>query len=137
MKRNESKALARIKRVYKSYSEWYVHKFKKLCDSDEFSNFKLCESITEFLDNSKYAKLLKKTRKPFRSKSLQAGHRQELRKQRHDAKKQIDEGLRDYESSKEVIYTCGNCVHHDGESHCDMTGDVAYPDDSTCEEFRD
>ena len=137
MKRNESKALARIKRVYKSYSEWYVHKFKKLCNNDDFGNFKLCESITEFLDKSKYAKLLKKTRVPFRSKMMQLEHHYENKRKRKEAKKQIQEGLQDYESSKEAIYTCGNCVHHDGESHCDMTGDVAYPDDNTCEEFRD
>ena len=137
MKRNESKALARIKRVYKSYSEWYVHKFKKLCNNDDFGNFKLCESITEFLDKSKYAKLLKKTRVPFRSKMMQLEHHYENKRKRKEAKKQIQEGLQDYESSKEEINTCSSCEWRNNDDTCALHCIVAYADDPTCEDFRD
>ena len=96
MKRNDSKALSRIKRIYKSYTGWCVHKFKKGCNRDISGNFKTCESITEFLDMSKYAKLLKKTRVPFRSKMRQLEHKYENRKFRHNAKKQIEQEINEY-----------------------------------------
>ena len=136
MKRNESKALARIKRVYKSYSEWYVHKFKKLCNNDDFSNFKLCESITEFIDKSKYAKLLKKTRVPFRSKMLQNEHRYENRRKRHEAKKQIQESLQLYKSEYDEDPTCGNCEWFN-KGECLESGEQVHADDPVCREFRD
>lgn len=96
MKRNDSRALSRIKRVYNSYTKLYIHKFKKFCQRDDFENFKNCESITEFLDCSKYAKLLKKTRVPFRSKMRQLEHKYENRKFRHNAKKQIEQEINEY-----------------------------------------
>jgi hypothetical protein len=96
MKRNDSRALSRIKRVYNSCTGWYVHKFKRGCNKDAFGNFKKCESITEFLDMSKYAKLLKKTTVPFRSKMRQLEHKYENRKFRHNAKKQIEQEINEY-----------------------------------------
>ena len=69
MKRNESKALARIKRIYKS-SNWWVSTVEK-CGHAYRTTRKRCESITEFLKSSRYAKLLKKTTTPFRTKEMQ------------------------------------------------------------------
>ena len=128
MKRNNSRAVARLKRMYRVFKDnLFIKDGKK---------WRPCESVTEFLE-LRWVKKLKNTGSIERHPLDKLDAKQKNRKERHSEKKVIEEGLQDYEASKEAIYTCGNCVHHDGESHCDMTGDVAYPDDNTCEEFRD
>lgn len=129
MKRNDSRAIARLKRMYERLKDYPLVKGKN-------GKWRACESITEFL-SLKWAKVFKNTGSYTKGVSEKLDAKQKNRKERHSEKKAIKEGLQDYEASKEAVYTCGNCVHHDGESHCEMTGDVAYPDDNTCEEFRD
>ena len=129
MKKNDSRAVARLKRMYERLKDYPLVKGKN-------GKWRACESITEFL-SLKWAKVFKNTGSYTKGMSEKLDAKQKNRKERHSEKKVIEEGLQDYEASKEAIYTCGNCVHHDGESHCGMTGDVAYPDDDTCEEFRD
>lgn len=101
MKRNDSKALARIKRVYKSYIDWYVNKNVRLSTKVTLPTTKRCESIKEFLDFCKYAKLLKKTRVPFRSKMGQIEQHYKNKKSRVNAKKQIQEGIQEFENRYE------------------------------------
>ena len=95
MKRNESKALARIKRIYKS-GNWWVSTVEK-CGHAYRITRKRCESITEFLKSSRYAKLLKKTTTPFRTKEMQIEQHRKNKRSRNEAKKQIQEGIIEYD----------------------------------------
>lgn len=56
-----------------------------------------CESITDFLENSIYAKTLRNCTVPFRSRMMQFEYKKENRKVRRSAKKQIEEGLQEWE----------------------------------------
>lgn len=59
---------------------------------------KVCESITDFLDSSKYAKMLKNCTSPYRSRMMQYEYKKENRKDRYKAKRDIQEGIQEYES---------------------------------------
>lgn len=96
MKNNNSKALSRIKRIYKS-GEWYVvNVLNKFSNKGTIATTKKVESITEFQDSHSYAKLLKRTGTPFTSKVRQFWAKQKNRKTRHESKKVIDEGILEY-----------------------------------------
>lgn len=127
MKRNESKALARAKRMYERLK--YVPLIKKTN-----GKWRACESITEFL-SLRWVKIFKNTsEKRFMSDKLDM--KQKNRKERYSEKKVIEEGLQDYESDKEEIYTCSNCEWHQN-LECTLHNVEAFPEDQPCEDFRD
>lgn len=101
MKPNNSKALARAKRVYKSGQVWYYNKLIKMTNRLTGLTQKRCESITEFLNNVKYAKLLKNTTVPFRSKMGQIEQHRKNKQSRVYAKKQIQAGIQEFEERYE------------------------------------
>ena len=124
MKRNESKALARAKRMYERLKD--VPLIKKAN-----GKWRACESITEFL-SLKWVKIFKNTsEKRFVSDKLDMKNKN--RKERHSEKKIIEEGIQEYNSMMEPHYTCGNCEFFE-TPQCKET---VYPDDEICEDFRD
>lgn len=122
MKRNESKALARAKRMYERLKD--VPLIKKAN-----GKWRACESITEFL-SLKWVKIFKNTsEKRFVSDKLDI--KQKNRKERYSEKKVIEEGIQEYNSRYDE--TCGNCEFFK-TPQCKNT---VYKDDSICEDFRD
>lgn len=97
MKNNNSKVLSRLKKVYKTQQNWYYNKVYKFATWISGETEKRCESITDFLKNVKYAKLLKKTRVPYRSKMGQIEQHRKNKKSRVEARKQILDGIREFE----------------------------------------
>ena len=124
MKRNESKALARAKRMYERLKDYPLIKKKD-------GKWRACESITEFL-SLKWVKIFKNTsEKRFVSDKLDA--KQKNRKERHSEKKAIEEGIQEYNSRYDENYTCGDCEFFE-TAQCKET---VYQDDEICKDFRD
>lgn len=96
MKHNDSKELSRAKRFYKSNPVTYINVLEKISRKVYVKAIKRCESITEFL-NSRYAKMLKNTTVPFRSKMGQIEQRRKIKKSRAEARKQILEGIKEFD----------------------------------------
>lgn len=96
MKHNEAKELSRAKRYYKSSSITYVNVLEKISRKVYVKAVKRCESITEFL-NSRYAKILKNTTVPFRSKMGQIEQHRKNKRSRVEARKQILEGIKEFD----------------------------------------
>ena len=122
MKRNESKALARAKRMYERLKGASLVKTAN-------GKWRACESITEFL-SLKWVKIFKNTsEKRFVSDKLDMKNKN--RKERHSKKKIIEEGIQEYNSRYDE--TCGNCEFFE-TPQCKNT---VYKDDKICEDFRD
>ena len=96
MKHNDSKELSRAKRLYKSNPVTYINVLEKISRKVYVKAIKRCESITEFL-NSRYAKMLKNTTVPFRSKMGQIEQHRKIKKSRAEARKQILEGIKEFD----------------------------------------
>lgn len=96
MRRNNSKELSRAKRFYKSNPITYIDVLEKISRKIYIKTIKRCKSITEFL-NSKYAKILKNTTVPFRSKTGQIEQHYKIKKSRTEARKQILEGIKEFD----------------------------------------
>lgn len=111
MKRNDSKALARIKRIYNSGKIWCINKFDKLSNVFTLNTIKACESITDFLENSKYAKLLKKTRVLNKNKSKKLEQKKSTKHSRTEAKEQIKQGIEEYNNTNTCNSICNGCKY--------------------------
>lgn len=91
---SKRKWLSRARRIYNSYSKYYI----PVRDiKTGILTLKACESISNFLDLSKYAKILKNCTAPFRSRRTQFEYKKENRKKRYSAKKDIINGIKEYE----------------------------------------
>lgn len=124
MKRNESKALARAKRMYERLKGASLVKTAN-------GKWRACESITEFL-SLKWVKIFKNTsEKRCISDKLDA--KQKNRKERHSEKKVIEEGIQEYNSRYDENYTCNDCEFF---KTAQCKGAV-YQDDELYEYFRD
>ena len=122
MKRNDSRAIARLKRMYREFRDnLFVKDGKK---------WRPCESITEFLE-LKWVKKLKNTGSIERHPLDKLDAKQKNRKERYSEKKQIQEGIEEYNTRYDE--TCGNCEFF-GTPQCKNT---VYKDDNICENFRD
>lgn len=114
---SKRKWLSRAKKVYHTYSKFYVPisgiktDVKYTVPIERNKALKVCESITDFLDSSKYAKMLKNCTSPYRSKMRQYDHKKENRKNRYKAKIDIQEGIEEYESRDD--YSCDSCIFYD------------------------
>lgn len=97
---SKRKWISRAKKIYNSYKEFYVpiKGIKDYRTRFTFGSVRVCESITDFLNDSKYAKMLKNCTSPYRSKMMQYEYKKENRKDRYKAKKDIQEGIQEYES---------------------------------------
>ena len=122
MKRNDSRAIARLKRMYRVFKDnLFIKDGKK---------WRPCESITEFLE-LKWVKKLKNTGSIERHPLDKLDAKQKNRKERHSEKKVIEEGIQEYNSRYDE--TCGDCEFFETP----QCKDTVYKDDKICENFRD
>lgn len=135
MKNDNSKVLSRLNKVYRTQQNWYYNKVYKFATWLSGETKQRCESITDFLKNVKYAKLLKKTRVPYRSKMGQIEQHQKNKHSRVEAKQQIKEGIQEYEQDKE-IYTCASCIYCE-DTYCHKHQKFLESDLPTCNYFVD
>lgn len=122
MKRNDSRAIARLKRMYRVFKDSLFIKDGK--------KWRPCESITEFLE-LKWVKKLKNTGSIERHPLDKLDAKQKNRKERHSEKKVIEEGIQEYNSKYDE--TCGDCEFFETP----QCKDTVYKDDKICEDFRD
>lgn len=98
---SKRKWISRAKKVYNSCGKFYIPvngiKASVQYNVPIFRNraLRICESITDFLND---AKMLKNCTSPYRSKMMQYEYKKENRKDRYKAKKDIQEGIQEYES---------------------------------------
>lgn len=115
---SKRKWISRAKKVYNSCGKFYIPvngiKASVQYNVPIFRNraLRICESITDFLNDSKYAKMLKNCTSPYRSKMMQYEYKKENRKDRYKAKKDIQEGIQEYESRDNL--SCSSCICYDG-----------------------
>ena len=122
MKRNDSRAIARLKRMYSVFKDnLFIKDGKK---------WRPCESITEFLE-LRWVKKLKNTGSIERHPLDKLDAKQKNRKERHSEKKVIEEGIQEYNSRYDE--TCGDCEFFETP----QCKDTVYKDDKICEDFRD
>lgn len=122
MKRNDSRAIARLKRMYRVFKDnLFIKDGKK---------WRPCESITEFLE-LRWVKKLKNTGSIERHPLDKLDAKQKNRKERHSEKKVIEEGIQEYNSRYDE--TCGDCEFFETP----QCKDTVYKDDNICEDFRD
>ena len=122
MKRNDSRAIARLKRMYRVFKDnLFIKDGKK---------WRPCESITEFLE-LRWVKKLKNTGSIERHPLDKLDAKQKNRKERHSEKKVIEEGIQEYNSRYDE--TCGDCEFFETP----QCKDTVYKDDKICENFRD
>lgn len=122
MKRNDSRAIARLKRMYREFKDGLFIKDGK--------KWRPCESITEFLE-LRWVKKLKNTGSIERHPLDKLDAKQKNRKERHSEKKVIEEGIQEYNSRYDE--TCGDCEFFETP----QCKDTVYKDDKICEDFRD
>ena len=107
MKKNNYRALARIKRMYRE--------FKNNLFIKDGERWRPCESITEFLE-LKWVKKLKNTGSIERYQLDKLEAKQKNRRERYSEIKQIKEGIEEY-NNKDTEYFCHNCIFYD-EGFC-------------------
>lgn len=108
---SKRKWISRARKVYKSLNNIFIPAkgIKNYSCRFMFKDMRVCESITDFLDNDKYAKILKKCTVPRRTKMEQIENKAKNRKDRKQAK--LNAKL-EAESYREPIeYTCHSCIH--------------------------
>lgn len=82
---SKRKWISRAKKVYNSCGKFYIPvngiKASVQYNVPIFRNraLRICESITDFLNDSKYAKMLKNCTSPYRSKMMQYEYKKEKR----------------------------------------------------------
>lgn len=111
---SKRKWISRAKKVYNACGKFYVPvagiKANVRYNVPIIRNkaLKVCESITDFLDSSKYAKMLKNCTSPYRSRMMQYEYKKE---NRNKAKRDIQEGIQEYESRDNL--SCSSCIFYD------------------------
>lgn len=105
---SKRKWISRAKKVYNSGMHWYVPIDGIKGGKITRKNRKICESIVDFLNDSKYAKILKNCTVPYRTTMEKIEHKMYNKKDRRDAKKQVKEEAKKF---GEWEYTCGSCIH--------------------------
>ena len=125
MKKNDSRAIARLKRMYREFKDGLFIKDGK--------KWRPCESITEFLE-LRWVKKLKNTGSIERHPLDKLDAKQKNRKERHSKKKIVEEGIQEY-NNQDYEPSCPDCEFYD---HGFCTEKEAYVEDfPICEEFRD
>lgn len=126
MKKNDSRAIARLKRMYERLKDYPLIKKKD-------GKWRACESITEFL-SLKWAKIFKNTGSYTRGVSDKLDAKQKNRRERYSKKKQIQEGIKEYDSKYDKYYTCSNCIFFNLKG-CSKHNISVYGDDEICKDF--
>ena len=107
MKRNDSRAIARLKRMYQMFKDSLFVRDGK--------NWRPCESITEFL-NLDWVKRLKNTSSLGKHPLEKLDAKQKNRRERYSEKKQIQEGIEEYTNMSK--YDCSSCIYGD-KGYCE------------------
>lgn len=124
MKRNDSRAIARLKRMYGMFRDsLFVKDGKK---------WRPCESITEFLELD-WVKKLKNVGSFKRHPLEKLDAKQKNRKERYSERKQIKEGIEEYDEH----YSCSNCEFFNIDSCYLHKNETVYAEDEICKDFRD
>ena len=127
MKKNDSRALSRIKRMYREFKDnLFIRDGKR---------WRPCESITEFLE-LKWVKKLKNTGSIERHPLDKLDAKQKNRRERYSEKKQIKEGIEEYDSRYDEDYTCSRCMFYYLKG-CSKHNISVYGDDEICKDFMD
>lgn len=127
MKRNDSRAIARLKRMYQTFKDsLFVKDGKK---------WRPCESITEFLE-LKWVKKLKNTSSFSKHPLEKLDAKQKNRRERYSEKKQIQEGIEEYDSRYDEDYTCSHCMFYYLKG-CSKHNISVYGDNEICKDFMD
>jgi hypothetical protein len=114
MKNGKAVIISVIKRKHiKKAMETISDKFDKLRNVVTLHTIKACESITDFLENSKYAKLLKKTRVLNKNKSKKLEQKKSTKHSRTEAKEQIKQGIEEYNATHTYSSLCKGCMYID------------------------
>ena len=123
--KSRRKWISRARKVYNAFGTFYVPKegIKKYCCRFTFENMKSCESITDFLSNSKFAKLLKNCTVLYRNKMEQIEAKIANRKERHSSRKKINEGIEEYEHLNDA--DCSGCIYRE-ECEKAINGNVCF-----------
>lgn len=128
MKRNDFRAIARLKRMYGEFRDnLFIKDGKK---------WRPCESITEFL-SLKWVKKLKNTGSIERHPLDKLDAKQKNRKERYSEKKQIQEGIEEYNTRYDENYVCGNCEFFNIDNCLLHKNETVCADDEICKDFRD
>lgn len=128
MKRNDSRAIARLKRMYESFRGGLFVKDGK--------GWRPCESITEFL-SLKWVKKLKNVSSFEKHPLEKLDAKQKNKKERYSEKKQIKEGIEEYNSRYDEYYSCGDCEFFNIDNCAFHKNEVVYADDNICKDFSD
>lgn len=138
MKHNNSKELSRAKRYYKSNRFAYIDILEEISRKVYIKTIKRCESITEFL-NSRYAKKLKNTTVPFRSKKVQMDQHRKNKRSRVKAKQQIIKDILEWDDRYTDDLTCFDCKFYiqEPEPYCVKHKQLCYWDDCICSNFKE
>ena len=93
----KNKWISRARKIYNSWGTLEVPiKGIKHSYPNTITTYRDCESITDFLNDSIFAKKLKHSTTTWRSKMHQYDVKKEKRKKRYEAKKIIKEECEDY-----------------------------------------
>lgn len=93
----KNKWISRVRKIYRSWGTFDVPiRGIKHSYPNTIATHRDCESITDFLNDSIFAKKLKHSTTPWRSKMHQYDAKKENRKKRYEAKKIIKEECEDY-----------------------------------------
>ena len=112
---SKRKWLSRVKRVYNSGMHWYIPVNGIKSGKITRKNRKICESIVDFLNDSKYAKILKNCTVPYKTTMEKIESKIKNRKDRHNSKKQVKQEAEEF---GEWEYTCESCTHFN-HGNCD------------------
>nr|DAX08824.1 MAG TPA: hypothetical protein [Bacteriophage sp.] len=111
---SKRKWLSRVKRVYNSGMHWYIPVNGIKSGKITRKNRKICESIVDFLNDSKYAKILKNCTVPYRTTMEKIESKIKNRKDRHNSKKRVKQ-----EAEEPITwFDCFSCTHFN-HGNCD------------------
>lgn len=109
--KSKRKWISRARKVYNALGYWYVPLNGIKSGAITRKNRKPCESIVDFLNDSKYAKILKNCTVPYKSviERWEDKYRKiQKKKERYSAKQ---EAKKEAEEFGKWEYTCGSCIH--------------------------
>lgn len=125
MKKNDSRAIARLKRMYREFKDNLFIK--------DGNKWRPCESITEFLE-LKWVKRLKNTGSLGKHPLDKLDAKLKNKRERYSEKKQVQEGIEEYEMRFDEGFYCYECIHFNGVNKCVLHNDSVWKYSRACED---
>ena len=125
MKKNDSRAIARLKRMYKEFKDNLFIKDDK--------GWRPCESITEFLE-LKWVKRHKNTSSFGKHPLDKLDAKLKNKRERISKRDQINEGVEEYEMRFDDGFYCYECVHFNGQCTCTLHNESTWKYNQACED---